>query len=50
MEIDSTNCMCGGMKDKEKWNVTEEASDAAENLACEVEGNYWHRNSSQLTW
>lgn len=26
MEIDSINCMCGGMKDKEKWNVTEEAS------------------------
>lgn len=30
MEIDSINCMCGGMKDKQKWNVTEEASDVAE--------------------
>lgn len=30
MEIDRINCMCGGMKDKEKWNVTEEASDVAE--------------------
>lgn len=30
MEIDSINCMFGGMKDKQKLNVIEEASDVAE--------------------